>query len=89
MRQLKLIIAALFLISPFAANADPISYNYDDFGYSGAGMFTLDLSDDSLGTFGATDVMGGPGAFLSAWTSVALMFSSQQLDLSFTDSSTA
>ncbi len=26
MRQLKLLIAALFLISPFAANADPITY---------------------------------------------------------------
>jgi hypothetical protein len=47
MRQLKLIIAALFLISPFAANAIPITYDIDwtgDRGSSMTGFFTFDDS---------------------------------------------
>ena len=46
MRKLKIILAAFFLISPFAANADLIEYNLawtgSDNGYSGTGAFSFD-----------------------------------------------
>jgi len=51
MRQIKLIIAALFLMSPFAANADPITVDFTVTGTSGplsgvmsSGFFTFDDS---------------------------------------------
>lgn len=71
-----------------SADAVPTTYNVDDtnaveFGGSiGAGMLTLDLPDDAFGFFDATNVMGGPGSFITNWDSAFLLVDSTGITLS-------
>jgi hypothetical protein len=56
MRQLKLIIAALFVISPFAANADPILYDVNVTVGAGSVVGTIE-TDGTMGTLVAGNIV--------------------------------
>jgi hypothetical protein len=76
----------LLLIVP-AAVALPITYHFDDAGGPigpavGAGVFTLDLETE-FGTYIATDVSGGPGTAVGAWSDVRFLASPDSASLAF------
>ena len=90
-RRPKTVLAAACALAMIGlaenAQAVPITYNVDDtnaveFGGSiGAGMLTLDLPDDAFGQFDATNVMGGPGSFITNWDSAFLFVDSTTITL--------
>lgn len=89
---MKITIVAVILLSamgPLTANAIPMTYHYDDrnnpiWGGAGVGTFTLDIGSE-FGTYHATNVVGGPGHYLTEWASAFVRIESLSVYLTIFD----
>jgi len=72
MRQIRLVIAALLVISPMAANADPITINFSVIGGNGP---LIGVSSSGFFTFQDSIIPAGPGLLNQAGLLTDLSFS--------------
>ena len=85
MRQIRLIFAALFVFSPFAANGDEISYDFSGTGFGGGDSWTFEGSFffDDASLVAGVNIFDDLLSWNVSWTNGVDMFSNSDADSIF------